>query len=80
MDLQLEQRIASAIAAVEKGQSVRATAKLYQIPRSTLASRLHGSVSRQQSQEINQLFSFDIEVQIVEWIYHSESAGRIPYR
>ncbi|RYC54047.1 hypothetical protein CHU98_g12162 [Xylaria longipes] len=80
MPVDHEQRIAAAIAAVRNGQLQKTAAKTYGVSRATLSRRFQGGLSREQAHETDRLLSPEVEAQIVDWIHHSESAGRRPYR
>lgn len=72
--------INSAIADYYSGvyTSVRATAKAYGLPRSTLADRIAGSTTRATAHQFQQRLTPEQEEFLVEWILEEEARGYAP--
>jgi len=80
MALEREDAIANAINAIRDGQvrSVRAAARAYGIPRSTLQDRLHGATDHSMASETTQKLTSEQEKCLVEWIKELEAQGKAP--
>ena len=75
-----EGKILLAISDLESGRisSIRAAAKLYEIPRTTLQARAKGRVSRQETRvNCHKLTALE-EDSLVEWIFSLDSRGVAP--
>jgi len=80
MALEREDAIANAINAIRDGQvrSVRAAARAYGIPRSTLQDRLHGATDHSMASETTQKLTSEQEKCLVEWIKELETHEKAP--
>jgi hypothetical protein len=78
---QKEGRIALAVQAFKKGQfsSLRATAKMYDIPEPTLRRRVKGIDARRDSIPINRKLNNTEESALIEWILSMDTRG-LPVR
>jgi len=76
-----EGRISLAIAAYRNNpkQSVRALAKAYDVPQSTLYTRIHGTPPRSEQRSINRKLSPTEEQSLVQWILDLDRRGFPPY-
>ena len=72
-----EEDIQNAIAAYTCGDytSISRTATIFNIPRTTLLSRLKGNLNRKQSHEKQQLLSTIEEEELVAWITNASKLG-----
>src|SRR3954452_15424436 len=75
-----EARLSSAIEAFKNGQfrSVRAAAAAYDIPKSTLADRLHGRRPLSEAQLENRKLLSSEETALVQWILSMDERGMSP--
>lgn len=75
-----EGNILLAIKAYKKGQisSLRAAAKLYDVPLSSLTYRYHGRTTRQDSQLKNRKLTSTEESVLVQWIISMDERGQPP--
>jgi 4-hydroxybenzoate polyprenyltransferase len=73
-----EEIIRFAIQDVENGISLRKAAERWAIPRSTLHSRIHGRVTRNEANEHNQRLSPLQELHLVGWILGQGALGLAP--
>jgi hypothetical protein len=67
-----------ALLAIRVGNSIHRAAKLYGIPRSTLQSRVHGSVTRKQANSDQQALSKEQESHLVTWATVQAKLGLPP--
>jgi transposase len=76
-----EGRMSLATAAIQRGQiqSGRAAAKCYNVPNSTLNTRLHGIQPKQGSRAKNRKLSEHEEEVLVSWVYSMEQRGYPPH-
>ena len=76
-----EGRISLAIAAYRNNpkQSVRALAKAYDVPQSTLYTRIHGTPPRSEQRSINRKLSPTEEQSLVQWVLDLDRRGFPPY-
>ena len=76
-----EGRISLAIAAYRNNpkQSVRALAKAYDVPQSTLYTRIHGTPPRSEQRSINRKLSPTEEQSLVQWVLDLNRRGFPPY-
>jgi len=76
-----EGRISLAIASYRNNpkQSVRALAAAYDVPKSTLQRRLHGTQARSEIVSVNRKLSPIEEQSLVQWILELDRRGFPPY-
>ena len=76
-----EGRISLAIAAYRNNlkQLVRALAKAYDVPQSTLYTRIHGTPPRSEQRSINRKLSPTEEQSLVQWVLDLDRRGFPPY-
>ena len=76
-----EARILQAIDAIHSNisPSVRAAARAYDVPRSTLADRLRGQPTRQQSQIVNRKLLPTEEEALLQWVLSMGERGFPPW-
>ena len=79
-DAQQEGRVLLAIQAIENGQipSIRQATKLYNIPRSTLQTRLTGTATRLSTRANSHKLTESEEETLVNWILSLDSRGTSP--
>ncbi|EDN08103.1 conserved hypothetical protein [Histoplasma mississippiense (nom. inval.)] len=75
-----EGRILLAIKALDKGQisGIRAAARAYEVPYSSLYDRLHGRTTRKDSQLKNRKLSLTEEASLIQWILSMTERGQSP--
>ncbi|OOQ89508.1 hypothetical protein PEBR_07953 [Penicillium brasilianum] len=75
-----EGRILLALSDIKDGRikSIRAVAKLYDIPRSTLQTRAHGQISRADKRPSGHKLTQYEEDSLTEWIISMDSRGAAP--
>ena len=76
-----EGQIALAMQAIQKNQisSIRKAAKFYNVPLSTLSTRLRGTQSKRGSKAINRLLLPAEEESLIKWILLMEKRGFPPF-